>query len=80
MNGSLLILAFYCQTTDQTATKWKYKYSLTKNSNSQITINCEQNDQIWIGWSHYGTTIKTQDELNDNLNRLIVNNDNLFNM
>jgi hypothetical protein len=35
--------------------QWNYKFSFTKSINSQLTIECEQSDQIWIGWSHYGT-------------------------
>ena len=35
--------------------EWHYKFSYTKTINSQLTIDCGNNDQIWIGWSHYGT-------------------------
>jgi hypothetical protein len=35
--------------------EWNYKFSFTKQINSQVTIDCGLADQIWIGWSHYGT-------------------------
>lgn len=35
--------------------RWNYKFAFTKSVNSQLVIECEQSDQIWIGWSHYGT-------------------------
>lgn len=36
--------------------EWNYKFSFTKQINSQVTIDCGQQEaQIWIGWSHYGT-------------------------
>ncbi|CAF0780629.1 unnamed protein product [Brachionus calyciflorus] len=42
-----------------TQTEWMYKFSPTKNINSQMSIECETNDQIWIGWAHYGTRNST---------------------
>jgi hypothetical protein len=44
--------------------EWNYKFSFTKQINSQVTINCGLADQIWIGWSHYGT-------------RYVINNNNV---
>lgn len=43
--------------------QWNYKFAFTKSINSQLIIECEQSEQIWIGWSHYGTrhpTIKPE--------------------
>ena len=34
---------------------WLYKFAFTKQINAQLVIDCGQSDQIWIGWSHYGT-------------------------
>ena len=45
-------------------TEWNYKFSFTKQINSQVTIDCGLADQIWIGWSHYGT-------------RYVINNNNV---
>jgi hypothetical protein len=43
------------ETTSSNADSWFYKFSFTKNVNSQVSIECSNSDQIWIGWSHYGT-------------------------
>lgn len=34
---------------------WNFKFSFTTTINSQLSIDCLNDDQIWIGWSHYGT-------------------------
>ena len=39
--------------------QWNYKYSLTGQQQQQLSIKCLNNDQIWIGWSHYGTRLAT---------------------
>jgi hypothetical protein len=39
-----------------TNNEWHYKFTFTTNINSQLSVSCENsNDVIWIGWSHYGT-------------------------
>ena len=52
-------------------TEWNYKFSFTKQINSQVTIDCGLADQIWIGWSHYGTR-----NVNNNNNVASVNGNN----
>ena len=40
--------------------QWSYKYAQTTGlgvQQQQLTVNCFNKDQIWIGWSHYGTRI-----------------------
>jgi hypothetical protein len=44
--------SFYNRNNDDT---WKYKFVFTTNINSQLSVDCPNSDQIWIGWSHYGT-------------------------
>ena len=47
--------------------EWNYKFSFTKQINSQVTIDCGQQEaQIWIGWSHYGTRHANDNKLRDN--------------
>ncbi len=56
---SLIVLAnlnFIWSLNDE----WNYKFSFTKQINSQVTIDCGQEAQIWIGWSHYGTRNSAQ--------------------
>ena len=51
--------------------EWNYKFSFTKQINSQVTIDCGLADQIWIGWSHYGTR-----NVNNNNNVASANGNN----
>lgn len=37
------------------ASEWNYKFTYTKNINSQMSLDCGADKAIWIGWSHYGT-------------------------
>ena len=52
--------------TLNTNDEWHYKFSFTKQINSQLTIECGLTDQIWIGWSHYGTRHANGNKLRDN--------------
>jgi hypothetical protein len=51
----IVLLAHIEPSIEQQQSGWHYKFAHTKNVNSQFSIECEANDQIWIGWSHYGT-------------------------
>lgn len=44
-----------------TQSEWMYKFSPTRHINSQLSIECEVSDQIWIGWAHYGTRNTSSD-------------------
>ena len=73
------------QSSSSNDNNWFYKFTYTKNINSQISIDCENNDQIWIGWSHYGTRSNiNNNNLNSDLvsiNKISINsNDQLFPM
>lgn len=52
---------------------WNFKFSFTKQINSQLSIDCGEHDQIWIGWSHYGTrklsTAKQQTSSSEEINQ-----------
>ena len=51
-----LLLTVISATSDNNEhDEWHYKFSFTKSVNSQLVIECDESDQIWIGWSHYGT-------------------------
>jgi hypothetical protein len=50
-------ILFYYYTNFVTCIQWNYKYSQTSSLQQQLTISCGNNDQIWIGWSHYGTRL-----------------------
>ncbi len=43
------------QQQQQQSKIWNFKFAFTTTLNSQLSIDCPNEDQIWIGWSHYGT-------------------------
>ena len=54
---------------------WNYKYSQTGTNNQQLTLNCINNEQIWIGWSHYGTRQSNLDSILVNIKQIEKQND-----
>jgi hypothetical protein len=48
---TFFLLVSYASSSNE----WHYKFANTKTLNSQFSISCDSDDQIWIGWSHYGT-------------------------
>ncbi|RNA33707.1 neuropilin and tolloid 2 [Brachionus plicatilis] len=51
----LTAVVFLVCVTLSSQSDWMYKFSPTKHISSQLSIECELSDQIWIGWAHYGT-------------------------
>ena len=52
----LTLLLLTITNTLRADSTWNYKFAFTTNINSQLSINCDNtNDVLWIGWSHYGT-------------------------
>jgi hypothetical protein len=70
MTISILLLNVYLSDQQKSNTDaWHYKFAYTKSLNSQFNIECESNDQIWIGWSHYGTRGKPVDSPTASFNK-----------
>lgn len=62
----LTITVFVVLPVSSSEIKWHYKFAYTKNLNSQFSIDCVNNDLIWIGWSHYGTRYPTSQQASTN--------------
>jgi len=59
--------------------QWNYKFSFTKSVNSQLVVECEANDQIWIGWSHYGTRSSSPSNTKSEQQSASIKNSQLLN-
>ena len=60
--------------------QWNYKFSFTKSVNSQLVVECEANDQIWIGWSHYGTRSSSPSNTKSEQQSASIKNSQLLNL
>ena len=65
LNTSLLLLLLYLLSGQQAdcSSEWNYKFTYTASVSSQMSIACEANNAIWIGWSHYGTRSVRREDL-----------------
>jgi hypothetical protein len=64
------------------SSEWNYKFAQTVGINSQMSLTCEPNNVLWIGWSHYGTRNPSINNNNNKINNKKINQfeKNTFNL